>query len=407
MASKFNMSLLCTVGVVALASASSAYAQEGPVEQVTVTGSRIISDITLSPTPLTVVTAEQLQATTPTNVPDALNKLPVFIGGRTPRSQDNGSRNTSGNVLALRNFGPSRTLILLDGHRVPASNQDGTVDIDILPQMLMSRVDVVTGGASAVYGSDAVAGVVNFVLDKTFTGFKYTVNGGISKYGDGARWQSGFAYGTPVFGDRGHFLLSAKYENQDMIPIEARPYGYNNNTWVQAGAGSVANPFRMHPYGHTFQQSQAGTINCGTGCAFNNYTFENPNQIRPMIHGTPTGTANLEIGGDGGYQTGGTFRSQLRSYEAFTRASYDVTDNINMFIQGSWAESKNFASWAPFVISSAGGRPNGFFTNNPFLSPAVQAQLASGGRTLAAAASVPNPNGGGTPPTWPAFWPII
>ena len=243
MASKFNMSLLCTVGVVALASASSAYAQEGPVEQVTVTGSRIISDITLSPTPLTVVTAEQLQQTTPTNVPDALNKLPVFIGGRTPRSQDNGSRNTSGNVLALRNFGPSRTLILLDGHRVPASNQDGTVDIDILPQMLMSRVDVVTGGASAVYGSDAVAGVVNFVLDKTYTGFKYNVNGGISKYGDGARWQSGFAYGTPVFGDRGHFLMSAKYENQDMIPIESRPYGYNNNTWVQAGAGSAANPF--------------------------------------------------------------------------------------------------------------------------------------------------------------------
>lgn len=401
MASKFNMSLLCTVGVVALASASSAYAQEGPVERVTVTGSRVISDITLSPTPLTVVTAEQLQATTPTNVPDALNKLPVFIGGRTPRSQDNASRNTSGNVLALRNFGPARTLILLDGHRVPASNQDGTVDIDILPQMLMSRVDVVTGGASAVYGSDAVAGVVNFVLDKTFTGFKYNVNGGISKYGDAARWQSGFAYGTPVFGDRGHFLVSAKYENQDMIPIDARPYGYNNNTWVQAGAGSVANPFRMHPYGHLFNQSQAGTINCGTACAFNNYTFNNPNQIRPMIRGTATGTTNLESGGDGGYQTGGTFRSQLRSYEAFTRASYDVTDNINMFIQGTWAESKNFASWSPFVVSSAGGRPNGFFTNNPFLSPAVQAQLASGGRTLAAAALVPNTNGGGTPPTPP------
>ena len=404
MASKFNMSLLCTVGVVALASASSAYAQEGPVEQVTVTGSRIISDITLSPTPLTVVTAEQLQQTTPTNVPDALNKLPVFIGGRTPRSQDNGSRNTSGNVLALRNFGVSRTLILLDGHRVPASNQDGTVDIDILPQMLMSRVDVVTGGASAVYGSDAVAGVVNFVLDKTYTGFKYNVNGGISKYGDGARWQSGFAYGTPVFGDRGHFLMSAKYENQDMIPIESRPYGYNNNTWVQAGAGSAANPFRTVPYGHLFNQSQAGTINCGTGCAYNNYTFDNPNQIRPMIHGTATGTTNLESGGDGGYQTGGTFRSQLRSYETFARGSYDINETTNFFIQGTWAESKNFASWAPFVISSAGGRPNGFFTNNPFLSPAVQAQLASGGRTLTAAQLASNPviSGGGIPPTPPA-----
>ncbi len=402
MASKFNMSLLCTVGVVALASASSAYAQGGPVEQVTVTGSRVISDITLSPTPLTVVTAEQLQATTPSNVPDALNKLPVFIGGRTPRSQDNGSRNTSGNVLALRNFGASRTLILLDGHRVPASNQDGTVDIDTLPQMLMSRVDVVTGGASAVYGSDAVAGVVNFILDKNYTGFKYNVNAGISKYADAGRWQAGMAYGTDVFGGRGHFEMSARYENQDMIPIEARPYGYNNNTWVQAGAGSVANPFVSVPYGHLFNQSQAGTINCGTGCAFNNYTFNDPNTIRPMIHGVPTGTTNLESGGDGGYQSGGTFRSQLRSYEAFMRTDYDLTDTINVYVQGSWAESKNFASWSPFVVSSAGGRPNGFFTNNPFLSSTVQAQLASGGRTIAAAALVPNTNGGGTPPTPPA-----
>ena len=402
MASKFNMSLLCTVGVVALASASSAYAQGGSVEQVTVTGSRVISDITLSPTPITVVTAEQLQATTPSNVPDALNKLPVFVGGRTPRSQDNGSRNTSGNVLALRNFGASRTLILLDGHRVPASNQDGTVDIDTLPQMLMSRVDVVTGGASAVYGSDAVAGVVNFVLDKNYTGFKYNVNAGISKYSDAGRWQAGMAYGTDVFGGRGHFEMSARYENQDMIPIDARPYGYNNNTWVQAGAGSVANPFTSVPYGHLFNQSQAGTINCGTGCAFNNYTFVDPNTIRPMIHGVPTGTTNLESGGDGGYQGGGTFRSQLRSYEAFMRTSYDLTDTINAYVQGSWAESKNFASWSPFVVSSAGGRPNGFFTNNPFLSPTVQAQLASGGRTLTAAQLIPNTNGGGTPPTPPA-----
>ena len=398
MSSKFNISLLCTVGVVALASASSAYAQGGPVEQVTVTGSRIISDITLSPTPLTVVSAEQLQATTPTNIPDALNKLPVFIGGRTPRSQDNGSRNNSGNVLALRAFGASRTLVLLDGHRVPATNFDGTVDIDTLPQMLMSRVDVVTGGASAVYGSDAVAGVVNFILDKKYTGFKYNVNGGISNYRDGARYQAGMAFGTDVLGGRGHFLMSAKYENQDMIPIEARPYAYNNNTWVQAGSGSVANPFVSLPYGHLFNQSQAGTINCGTGCAYNNYTFTNPSQIRPMIHGTPTGTTNLETGGDGGYQKGGTFRSQLRTYEGFLRTDYDLTDTTNVYIQGSWSESKNFASWAPLVISSAGGRPNGFFTNNPFLSSAVQAQLASGGRTLAAAALVPNKNGGGTPP---------
>ena len=135
-------------------SASPAFAQTATdaVEAVTVTGSRIISDITLSPTPLTVVTADQLQATTPSNIPDGLEKLPVFLGSRSTRNVQNGSSNNTGNVLNLRNFGVARTLVLLDGHRVAPSNADGSVDTDVLPSMLMSRVDVVTGGASAIYG---------------------------------------------------------------------------------------------------------------------------------------------------------------------------------------------------------------------------------------------------------------
>ena len=131
-------------------------------------------------------------------------------------------------MLNLRNFGVSRTLVLLDGHRVAPSNQDGTVDVDTLPQMLMSRVDVVTGGASAVYGSDAVAGVVNFILDKNFTGFKYDINAGISKYGDAAAEKIGFAWGTELFGGRGHYEMSMRFFHQDMIPIGARPYGYQD-----------------------------------------------------------------------------------------------------------------------------------------------------------------------------------
>jgi len=407
MVSKFNKSLLCTVGVVALASASSAYAQgSAPVEQVTVTGSRIISDITLSPTPLTVVTAEQLQSTTPTNIPDALNKLPVFIGGRTPRSQDNGSRNQSGNVLALRNFGASRTLVLMDGHRLPATNFDGTVDIDTLPQMLMSRVDVVTGGASAVYGSDAVAGVVNFILDKNYTGFKYNVNAGISKYADAARYQAGLAYGTDVFGSRGHFEMAAKYENQDMISMVNRPYAQNDNTWAQAGSGSAANPYTSIPYGHLFNQSQYGTINCGVA-ACNNYTFRDGGNLSPMVHGVPSGTSNLESGGDGGYQSQGTFRSFLRSAELFARTDYDINETTNIYLQGTFAESKNLAYWAPLVISSAGGRPNAFFADNAFLSPQAKSILMTGNRFLTAAQQALNTNGGGTPPTPPSGIPYF
>ena len=403
MISKFNVALLCAASTVAMTAA--AHAQGKDVEAVTVTGSRLISDITLSPTPITAVTTEQLQATTPTDIPDALNKLPVFLGGRTPRSQDNASRNTSGNVLSLRNFGVQRTLILLDGHRVPASNQDGSVDVDTLPQMLMSRVDVVTGGASAVYGSDAVAGVVNFVLDKKFTGFKYNLNAGISKYGDGADFQAGLAWGTDLWGGRGHFEMATRYRNQDMVPIDHRPYAYANNSWVQAGDGSAARPFVNVPYGHTFNQSAHGTVNCGSACTVNNYTFNAPGVLSPMIHGVPTTTANLEQGGDGGYNPFGTFRSKVRTGELFGRLSYDITDDINGYVQASWAESGNFANWSPWVVSSAGSRPNTFFASNPFLSAQAQAQLATGNKFI------PTPTldtrTGSTPPTGFSTLPIF
>ncbi|HEX4646827.1 MAG TPA: TonB-dependent receptor, partial [Verrucomicrobiae bacterium] len=100
-----RLALMCAASVIALTAGARAQ-ESGNVEQVTVTGSRVISDITMSPTPLTVVTSEQLQATTPTDIPDALNKLPDFIGGASPRSQNNGQNNNSGNTLNLRNLGP-------------------------------------------------------------------------------------------------------------------------------------------------------------------------------------------------------------------------------------------------------------------------------------------------------------
>jgi len=373
-----KMALMCAASVVALA--AGAQAQSENVEQVTVTGSRVISDITLSPTPLTVVTADQLQATTPTDIPDALVKLPDFaVGGATPRSQGNGSTNNGGNVLNLRNLGQSRTLILLDGQRVAPSNQGGTVDTDALPQMLVSRVDVVTGGASAVYGSDAVAGVVNFILDKNFTGFKYDVNAGISKYGDAAEEKIGIAWGTDLLGGRGHYEMSMRVFNQDMVPISARPYGYQNQAWVEAGTGSAADPFVNVQYGRLFNQSLNGTIKCGATCSLTNYTFGSAGQLLPMTHGIPTGTSGLENGGDGGYANPAdtTFQSRQRQGEFFNRFSYDITPNINAYIQGGWNEASDYSTWTPLAVSSASSRPNTFFTNNPYLSTATQAALTA------------------------------
>ena len=379
-------------------------------QEITITGSRVITDNLRSPTPITSVSVAEITKTTPSDIADALNKLPEIIGGRTPRTQGNGSTNNGGNVLSLRNFGPSRTLVLLDGHRVPPSNQDGTVDIDILPQMLVSRVDIVTGGASAVYGSDAVAGVVNFILDKHFTGFKFKADGGISKYGDGEEGQVGLAWGSDLFDGRGHVEMEARYRNQAMIPISARPYGKNGQAWLLAGNGSPGNPFVNVPYSRVFNSGMTGNVQCGSACPYNNYTFVQPGVLGPMTHGTPTGTANLESGGDGAYVKFGTFRSQIDMKDWFGRFSYDLTDDVNAYVQGSWAEAGNKSNWINWVVSPSASRPNTLFANNPFLNPATQAQLGAGivcgtpaavGWRCLPAAPATSPQTNSTPPAPP------
>jgi outer membrane receptor for ferrienterochelin and colicin len=144
---------LTGVSAVAL-SLCATLAQAQETETVTVTGSRVVEDVANSPTPLTTISADELMTTTPTNtIADGLNKLPQFVGSSQPRWAGNGSSLSGANFLALRNLGTARTLVLFDGKRLSSA------DIDTLPQELMSRVDVVTGGASSVYGSDAVAGV--------------------------------------------------------------------------------------------------------------------------------------------------------------------------------------------------------------------------------------------------------
>src|SRR5580704_11879562 len=126
------------------------------LQEVTVTGSRVITNGNDSPTPVTVVGMDELQATHPTTVFQDLLDLPEFAGSKGSTSSipsGNGANSNMISALNLRGLGPVRTLILYDGHRVPATEQDGLVDANTIPQMLLQRVDVVTGGASAVYGS--------------------------------------------------------------------------------------------------------------------------------------------------------------------------------------------------------------------------------------------------------------
>src|ERR1044071_1880646 len=204
-----------TVSVCALANMAQAQpaTAANSTENVTVTGTRIENGSSM-PTPTTVVSLDQLNAQTPTSIPEALAQLPMFAPtlGTTSHIEPNGRGfGTPTNNLNVHGLGVIRTLILMDGNRVPGTFYDTTVNVDMLPQMLVQRVDVVTGGASAVYGSDAVGGVVNYVLDHNFQGFKAQAQVGTSTYGDADTARVGFAAGFNVLGDRGHLEFSAEY----------------------------------------------------------------------------------------------------------------------------------------------------------------------------------------------------
>ncbi len=249
------------VGAALLAVPASAFAQTASppptqMQEVVVTGSRLVTNGNKAPTPVTVVTADQLQVLAPSGLADALNELPQFQGSGSParNSYNLPASNQTGNNLDLRNLGPQRVLTLFDGMRLVPTASTGLVDSSLIPQMLVQKVDVVTGGASAAYGSDAVSGVVNFILDKKFNGLAYQAQGGVSDYGDYGSERVGFAAGRDFMEGKLHVEGSAEYYNNDGIKsIADRPLG--NGTTAQlnllapnAAAGIGAGGTASNPY---------------------------------------------------------------------------------------------------------------------------------------------------------------
>ena len=183
------------------------------LQDIVVTGSRITRDGFQAPTPVTVVTAADIEAAAAVNVGAYLNQLPSLNNSNTPATarQLIGGSLAGANLLNLRDLGTNRTLVLLDGRRVSPSFLTGEVDVNTIPTALIQRVDIVTGGASAAWGSDAVAGVVNFVLDTKFTGLQLEAQGGATTHGDAGNGSGSIAYGTGFADDRGHFEIAADY----------------------------------------------------------------------------------------------------------------------------------------------------------------------------------------------------
>ena len=192
-------------------------------EEIVVTGSRIQRTSGFATAvPVTAVTRDDLTNIQPgRTMADQLDQLPQFFATQSAQRGGGALFGSAGiSTLNLRAMGPQRTLVLVDGVRVAPADRDGSVHIDNIPSALLSQVEVVTGGASAAYGADALAGVVNFRINREFEGLDSNVAAGRTDAGFGDQVDASVAYGTP-FGERWHFIGSA--ENQNIDPIDPDP----------------------------------------------------------------------------------------------------------------------------------------------------------------------------------------
>ena len=373
-------------------------------DAIVVTGSRIARPDLEAPSPVTTVSAEQFDLSGTVTVESLLNELPQLIPGNTRTSNNQGGEDFS--TLDLRGLGPQRTLILVDGERVPASSTTGVVDIGTIPAGLIERVDVVTGGASAVYGSDAVAGVINFILKDNYEGLEVTSQYGISDHGDGASFNIQGLLGGNFGDDRGNMTFFASYYTRDPVGQGDRDitrnassvyYDYNTVTgqtkyFVPAyltpisaytsqfgadGALGLANPggSGTNPYGTILQNATnpfhnlsttpglTGTFGAGTtdtncdgvpGGAVNsgNLSFNNAGQLTP---------SNTKSSGGGLCQfadrSTGSSRFNFNPlnylvtpytrYTIATTARYDINDSIRLKVLANYVDSHQEVNLAP------------------------------------------------------------
>jgi iron complex outermembrane receptor protein len=339
------------------ASAQEAEPSAGALEQVTVTGTRIVRDGYEAPTPVTVISVDEIQKAPQQHISDFVNRLPAFGGGMSTTSGGNeisGGRQSQNN-LNLRSLESYRTLVLLDGHRIVSGDVNGSVNINDLPQSLIRSVDVVTGGASAAYGSDALAGVVNFVLDKDYTGFKTDFQGGITDHGDNESYKTNVTFGTPFADGRGHFIASAEYAHNnglfgssanrdwgfDTAHIIANP-AYNattNNSVPQFLVRRQASQMLVTP-GGIINDTRAGRQSL-RGTAFNQDGTSYQYQYGSLNNSQYT------VGGDWRDSevtaTAQSLANKLERGNAFARLSFDINDNVTAFVNLIYSNSQGLA----------------------------------------------------------------
>jgi iron complex outermembrane receptor protein len=367
-----------------------------PLAELVVTGSRITSAGFTQPTPTTMLSAPDIEKVAEPNLFNTIAELPALQGstGRTTFANSTSSGMQGLSSFSLRNLGTIRTLTLLDGQRVTPANVTGVADVSQFPQLLMKRVDVVTGGASASYGSDAIGGVVNFVTDKKFEGLKTNLEVGQTTYHDDRNITAQAAWGNGFLNDKLHVELSGEYSKEDGVP--------SGGFGISPGAGGrdwfTAPAFQVRPIALTtdgkpqylviqnaqqYQYAKYGLITNGPlqGTAFG--VNGAPRTFQYGSNGVPTGTGLVTncfspfcVGGDlsGDVNQSPSLAGVLQRSVGYTRVDYDIGDNDEVYFTASVAQTDSRNQ------PNAGAEKTANLTiqcDNPFLPAATRAACAT------------------------------
>ncbi len=359
--------------------ASAQDVKPGPsLEEVIVTGTLISDPNHVAPSPIVIATAADLKQTGALTLEASLNQLPQFSPSGTA---GNGGQGTGGHATVnLRGLGSNRNLVLLDGRRLPLADISGNVDINLIPDAVLSSVQTITGGASAVYGSDAMSGVVNFITLNHFEGVTADVQYGNSERGDYQQYAASSAFGTKFADDKGHALIAAGYTNREGLSGSKReffefvtPSSFIGQSTFVPSATNLPNQATVNAlfsgYGATTPVSN--TLNLGFNDDGSLFT-----QTGSLNYQGPTTDGYAIIAGNVRMPVGPQtlIQNPLERTSVFSKFDYEFTPAVTLYGQFMYVNSD--------VYTSSGGSLTQFgtLTTVPVTNPFIPADL----RTLLA-----------------------
>jgi len=347
------------------------------IERIEVTGSRIFREGAIAPSPVTVVTGADLLKTGAVSIGESLRRLPALSNSSSFASSDNYTNGTTGTSrLNLRNMGENRTLVLVDGKRhVAASQGSATVDINTIPSAWVDRVEIITGGASAIYGADAVTGVVNFILKKNITGLDFSAKQSASELSDAKTSRFSLSYGMDFDDGRGNIAVAAEYASQNQVKNGDHPWSSESVGNWHDFTNNPDTPDNVLTRGVGWYPAQVGGYaSLGQQGVF---TFREDGSPRLLDLGVNPDTIWRNcIDCDGMYFAKYLdLRSEFDNSNFSFKSNYDITDDINVYFDAKYSTTHSIkeidASWGGFWHD----------VDHPYMHPEMAAMIVDNGWT--------------------------